>query len=218
HLDRRRLVSNRRPVPQRQGRVGIREHRRRTIPAGDRPMKSSLHVRVAVLLVAGTAVVGAQGDSEEVARRQFDSGVTVIPSGRYTEALKDFQTILASFGKSSVADNALLQTALYQLEIARDPGAAQTSVDRLLKEYPDTDSAPMAHIVAGRIALAKGRAPADVDAALASFERVSRLFPNDEAVPAAGVFSRGAPPILSRAPPPPPRVPPAAPCVPPPPP
>ena len=161
-------------------------------------MKSSFHVRVAILLVAGTAVVGAQGNSEEFARRQFDSGMTFMQSGRYTEALKDFQTILDSFGKSSVADNALLQTALYQLEIARDTGAAQTSVDRLLKDYPDTDSAPMAHIVAGRIALAKGRAPADVDAALASFERVPRLFPNDEAVPAAGFYAADALRIVRR--------------------
>ncbi|HMF99156.1 MAG TPA: tetratricopeptide repeat protein [Vicinamibacterales bacterium] len=161
-------------------------------------MKSSFHVRVAVLLVAGTAVVGAQGNTEEFARRQFDSGMTFMQSGRYTEALKDFQTILDSFGKSSVADNALLQTALYQLEIARDTGAAQTSVDRLLKDYPDTDSAPMAHIVAGRIALAKGRAPADVDAALASFERVPRLFPNDEAVPAAGFYAADALRIVRR--------------------
>ena len=161
-------------------------------------MKSSFHVRVAVLLVAGTAVVGAQGNTEEFARRQFDSGMTFMQSGRYTEALKDFQTVLDSFGKSSVADNALLQTALYQLEIARDTGAAQTSVDRLLKDYPDTDSAPMAHIVAGRIALAKGRAPADVDAALASFERVPRLFPNDEAVPAAGFYAADALRIVRR--------------------
>jgi TolA-binding protein len=161
-------------------------------------MKSSFCIRLAAVLVAGSAVVGAQGNTEEFARRQFDSGMSFMQSGRYTEALKDFQTVLDSFGKSSVADNALLQTALYQLEIARDPGAAQTAVDRLLKDYPDTDSAPMAHITAGRIALAKGRAPSDVDAALASFERVPRLFPNDEAVPAAGFFAADALRIVRR--------------------
>jgi len=155
-------------------------------------MKPSICVRLAAVLVAGAAVVSAQGNAEEFARRQFDSGMSFMQSGRYTEALKDFQTVLDSFAKSSVADNALLQTALYQLEIARDPGAAQTAVERLLKDYPDTDSAPMAHIVAGRIALAKGRAPSDVDGALASFERVPRLFPNDEAVPAAGFYAADA--------------------------
>src|SRR5262249_34742135 len=60
---------------------------------------------------------------------------------------------------------------------------------QLLKKYPDTDSAPMAHVIAGRLALAKGHAAADVNAALASFERVPRLFPGDQAVPAAGFYS-----------------------------
>ena len=160
-------------------------------------MKSHLCLRIAALLAAGT-VVGAQGNAEEFARRQFESGMSFMQSGRYTEALKDFQTVLDSFGKSAVADNALLETAVYQLEIIRDPGAAQTSVERLLKDYPDTDSAPMAHIVAGRIALAKGRTPADVDAALASFERVPRLFPNDEAVPAAGFYAADALRVVRR--------------------
>jgi TolA-binding protein len=155
-------------------------------------MTPSFCARLAALLVAGTAVVGAQGNAEEFARRQYDSGMSFMQTGRYTEALKDFQTVLDSFAKSSVADNALLQMAVYQLEIAKDAGAAQTAVDRLLKDYPDTDSAPMAHILAGRIALAKGRAPSDVDAALASFERVQRLFPNDEAVPAAGFYAGDA--------------------------
>lgn len=161
-------------------------------------MKLQFCVRFAAVVVAASAVVGAQGNAEEFARRQFDSGMTFMQSGRYTEALKDFQAILDTFAKSSVADNALLQTALYQLEVAHDAGAAQTAVERLLKDYPDTDSAPMAHIVAGRVALARGRAPSDVDAALASFERVPRLFPNDEAVPAAGFYAADALRVVRR--------------------
>jgi TolA-binding protein len=152
-------------------------------------MTRSLPLRVAAILAAGSVVFGAQGNTEEFARRQYESGVSFMQNGRYAEALKDFQAVLDSFSKSSVADNALLQVALYQLEIPHDTAAAQGAVDRLLKEYPDTDSAPMAHVVAGRIAMARGRAPSDVDAALASFERVSRLFPNDEAVPAAGFYA-----------------------------
>jgi TolA-binding protein len=144
------------------------------------------------ILAACTAVLGAQGNTEEFARRQYESGLSFMQNGRYAEALKDFQTVLDSFGKSSVADNALLQIAVYQLEVSHDTAAAQAAVDRMLKDYPDTDSAPMAHIVAGRIALAKGRAPSDVDAALASFERVPRLFPNDEGVPAAGFYAGDA--------------------------
>ncbi len=47
----------------------------------------------------------------------------------------------------------------------------------------------MAHVLSGRLALTKGRTPADVDAALASFERVPRLFPGTEGVAAAGYYA-----------------------------
>jgi hypothetical protein len=40
----------------------------------------------------------------------------------------------------------------------------------------------MAYVMAGRLAINKGRAAADVEAALASYERVPRLFPGSEAV------------------------------------
>ncbi len=152
-------------------------------------MRRSIGFRIAAIVAAGTVVLGAQGNTEEFARRQYESGLSFMQNGRYAEALKDFQAVIDSFAKSSVADNALLQVALYQLEVQHDTASAQAAVERLLKDYPDTDSAPMAHVVAGRIALAKGHAPSDVDAALASFERVPRLFPNDEAVPAAGFYA-----------------------------
>jgi DNA-binding beta-propeller fold protein YncE len=67
--------------------------------------------------------------------------------------------------------------------------AAQTATDKLLKDYPDTNSTPMAYVLAGRLVIVKGHTSADVDSALASFERVSRLFPSSDAVPAAGYFA-----------------------------
>jgi TolA-binding protein len=152
-------------------------------------MTRALGLGIAAVLAAGTAILGAQGNTEEFARRQYESGLSFMQTGRYAEALKDFQAVLDSFGRSSVADNALLQIALYQLDVAHDTAAAQSAVDRLLKDYPETDSAPMAYVVGGRLAMAKGRTPGDVDSALASFERVPRLFPNDEAVPAAGFYA-----------------------------
>jgi len=144
-------------------------------------------VPASVLVLAVT--LGAQSNTEEFARRQYESGLTFLQNHRYAEALKDFQAVIDSFSDSSVADKALLQIALYRLEITHDAAAAQTVVDRLLKDYPNAGSAPMAHVVAGRLALAKGHAPADVDAALASFERVPRLFPGDDAVSAAGFYT-----------------------------
>jgi TolA-binding protein len=146
-------------------------------------------VVVALGAQAPQAPQAGSGRDEEFARRQYDSGVTFLRNKQYTEALKDFQAVVDSFPHTSVADDALLQIALYQLDTAHNLAAARGAVDRLLKEYPDTDSTPMAYVVDGRLTMAKGRTPSDVDAALASFERVPRLFPGADAVPAAGFYA-----------------------------
>jgi TolA-binding protein/sugar lactone lactonase YvrE len=149
-------------------------------------------LRVGLLAVALVVARGpgmrAQND-DEFARRQYDSGRAFMQNQRYAEGLKDFQAVVDSFPKTSVADDALLQMALHHLDVGRDLDAARTTTDRLLKQYPDSDSAPMAYVIDGRLRIARGRATADVDAALASFERVSRLFPNSEAVAAARYFT-----------------------------
>jgi outer membrane protein assembly factor BamD (BamD/ComL family) len=115
--------------------------------------------------------------------------MTFLQNGRYAEALKDFQVVIDSFGQSAVADDALMQIAVYQLDVAHDMVAAQAAADRLLKDYPNSDSAPMAYVIGGRLTIAKGNAPKDVDTALASFDRVPRLFPGSDAVAAARYYA-----------------------------
>ena len=139
-------------------------------------------------MVASGVRFAAQG-SEDLARRQYDSGISFVQNGRYAEAIKDFQAVVDSFPQSTVADDALLQMALYHLEVGRDATAAQAAVDKLLKDYPASDSAPMGYVVTGRLTMAKSRTAADVDAALASFERVPRLFPSSPAVAAARYYA-----------------------------
>jgi outer membrane protein assembly factor BamD (BamD/ComL family) len=117
---------------------------------------------VTALALAFGASVAAQS-GEELPRRQYESGLSFLKGQRYAEALKDFQAIIESHPKSLVADNALLQIALYQIDVAKDLPASQSAIDQLLKTYPDTDSAPMAYVVGGRISMAKGRTPSDVD-------------------------------------------------------
>jgi TolA-binding protein len=148
-------------------------------------------IRLVPLLIVGLLVpiAAQQSNNEEFARRQYDSGMTFLQNGRYSEALKDLQAVADSFPASSIADNALLQIAQYQLDTARDIDASGQAVDHLLKDYANSDSAPMAHVLAGRLALAKGRSAADIDTAMASFERVSRLFPGTEGVAAAGYYA-----------------------------
>ena len=147
------------------------------------------HVVVALSARDRAADRSRAQSGEDLPRRQLESGMTFMNGQRYTEALKDFQAIIDSFPKSQVADNALLQIAMYQLDIAHDLAATQAAVDQLLKIYPDTDSAPMAYVLGGRVSMLKGRSASEVDSAVASFERVERLFPGNDAVPAAGFYA-----------------------------
>ena len=150
--------------------------------------QSSLAVAATVAFAASAVLVAAQG-SDDLARRQFESGMSFVQNGRYAEAIKDFQAVVDSFPKSGVADDALLQIALFHLDVERDLTAAQAAADKLLKDYPATDSAPMGYVLLGRLAIARSRASADVDAALASYERVPRLFPSSPAVAASRYYA-----------------------------
>jgi TolA-binding protein len=137
------------------------------------------------LLVLGCLMplaLAAQPNVEEQARRQFESGLEFYRAGRYAEALKDFQTVAEGYATSTVADDAMLAIAEYQLDVLHDPVAARTSAEMLVKRYATGDAAPMGYVIAGRSTLALDPSPVGLDSALASFDRVPRLFPRSEAV------------------------------------
>lgn len=147
-------------------------------------------VAVAAASLALVATLGAQSPrDEELARTQYQSGLEFLQNKRYAEAVKDFQAVVDGFPRSAVADTALLQIAMYQLDVARNIEAAQAATDRLLKDYASAGAAPMAYVMSGRLAITKGRAATDVDAALAAFDRVPRLFPGSEGVGAANYYA-----------------------------
>lgn len=140
-------------------------------------------------LLASVAVTGAQTSDEDVARRQLESGRAFARQGNFAEALKDFRAVADTHASSSVADNALLEIARYYLDTVGDAKEAAAAVDAILKNYATSDSAPDAYMLAGRLALARSHQPADLDAALANFERVFRLFPNSDVVPRSLVLA-----------------------------
>lgn len=138
-----------------------------------------------VILATGIARsdrVNAQANLEEQARRQFESGLEFYRAGKYVEALKDFQTVAEGYAATSVADDALLAIAEYQLDVLRDAVAARASADTLVKRYAAADASPMGYVLAGRATLAIDPSQTGLDSALASFDRVPRLFPRSAAV------------------------------------
>jgi outer membrane protein assembly factor BamD (BamD/ComL family) len=140
-------------------------------------------VPLVAVCVLGTTAFAQSPD--ELARRRLESGRAFLKDKKYAEGIKDFEAVLQSYPTSSVADDALLDIATYHLEIARDFAAADARVKELIKNYPGADSTAMALVLEGRIALARGRTDESVDTALASFDRVPRLFPGSLAVPAS---------------------------------
>ena len=134
------------------------------------------------LVVAAALHAQTQEDS---ARRRLESGRDFMRAGNFGEALKDFQVVLQTYPTSSVADDALLEMATYYLEKAKDARMAEQQADQLLKQYSESDSAPMALVLKGRCAMAAGSSAEQVNAAIASFDRVPRLFEGTDAVPAA---------------------------------
>lgn len=149
-----------------------------------------MRTRIIVLacVVVSVAILRAQ-QPEELARRHYDLGIGFMQSQKYAEALKDFQMVVDSYPTSSVAGDALVQIAQYQLEIARDIAAAQGATDTILKKYSSSPAAAVAYVLSGRIALERGRSAAEVDTALASFERVPGLFPGSDVIPQAIYYS-----------------------------
>jgi TolA-binding protein len=152
-------------------------------------MRRALPVLIVGWAAAAIASPLAQASPEELARRQLESGRVFLRQGNHTEALRDFRTVADTYSATSVADDALLEIARYYFEVAGDVAQTRTAVDAILKQYPTSNSAPDALVMAGRLALAGGRQAADIDGALANFNRVIRLFPDSEAVPSALLFA-----------------------------
>ncbi len=146
-------------------------------------------VLAALALLSMPPATAAQGDVEELARRQFDSGLEFYRAGRYAEALKDFQTVAEGYAASSVADDAMLAIAEYQLDVLQDGAAARNSAEALVKRYAAADAAPMGYVIAGRATLAIDPSPAGLESAMASFDRVPRLFPRSDAVAPAMYYA-----------------------------
>ncbi len=138
---------------------------------------------VALILTVGvfiwaSAMVGAfPSSSEDLGRRYFQSAQLFYTRGDYEQALKDWTFIIENLPKSAYADDALIAIGRYHLEVNHDPQTASRFFERVLAEYPQADKAPAAHFFQGRIRYDYGMTLADLQDALASFERVTVLYP-----------------------------------------
>lgn len=138
---------------------------------------------VALLVTGGSAQVASS--DEDLARRLLESGRAFARQGNHAEALKDFRQVATTLGSTSWADDAWLEVAKHAIDVADDGPEAAKAVDAIIKSYPTSNSAPEAYVIAGRLAMGRSRQSADLEEALANFDRVNRLFPGSAAGPRA---------------------------------
>ena len=122
---------------------------------------------------------------DERAQRQFANGLANVRNRNYSEALKDFKTVAEAHARSSVADNALIEIARHHLEVSGDFDEASRHVAVVQAQYPNSDGAPTAYILSGRIAMARSTAAAAFRQASADFDRARRIYPTSDQVPEA---------------------------------
>ena len=101
------------------------------------PMRRCFRRSMLGLLVAASMPVSAAAQapatSEDLARRQYEFGLESVKAGKYTEGLKDFEAVVDNYPASSAADEALLAIARYQLQVQRNPAAAQATAESVQK-------------------------------------------------------------------------------------
>jgi TolA-binding protein len=137
----------------------------------------------ALLLLALPASVSSQ-TPEEQARRLLEDGRAYRKQGKHKQALDSFNTVVSGFSNTGSVDDALLELGRYQAEIDGDAEKARRSFEEIAKRFPQSDSAPGAYYQLGALAMSRGGA-AELDDALAHFNRVERLYSRSEWVPRA---------------------------------
>jgi len=138
--------------------------------------KKELKAIIVIIVILFSSSLWAQ----KLDKRQLESGIAFFKEGKYQLALEDFNTVIKSFPNSPYADDAQLYIAKYYLQIAKDYERAEKEFSELISRYAQTDSAEAAYFYIGYIKLLTGYSPEQYNEALASFERIVRLYPGSQ--------------------------------------
>ena len=146
-------------------------------------LAQSIWFRTLVVLLFALPIL-AQGQEVELAERLFRSGERAYSAKSYKEALDTWEQLLQADPKSEYAPQALLKLARHQVEVEHKPEAAMPYLDRLRTEYIKFPEAAEGFLLRGILLARQARRPAELNAAMAEFNRVLDLFPD---LPSCGV-------------------------------
>lgn len=139
----------------------------------------------AALLLSTAASAAAQISPEEQARTLLEAGRQYWGERKFKQALDNFNTIVSGFPATGSVDDALLEIGRYYLEVEGSPEKGREAFDQVAKRFPQSDGAPGAYYYLGWLGLGRATSQAELDDALAQFDRVQRLYPGSPWVPRA---------------------------------
>jgi TolA-binding protein len=135
----------------------------------------------AALLCVLPVLAQTQPPDGDLAERLYRSGERAYATKAYKEALDTWGQLLQTNPRSEFAPVVLLRLARHQVEIERKPDAAMPYLDRLRNDYIKSPEAAEGLLLRGVLLKRQARRPAELKDAMAEFNRVIDLFPNDPA-------------------------------------
>jgi TolA-binding protein len=135
----------------------------------------------AALLCALPTLAQLPPQDGDLAERLYRSGERAYAAKAYKEALDTWGQLLQTRPRSSFAPTALLRLARHQVEIEHRPEAAMPYLDRLRGDYIQSPEAAEGLLLRGVLLKRLAHRPAELKDAMAEFNRVIDLFPDDPA-------------------------------------
>jgi TolA-binding protein/sugar lactone lactonase YvrE len=137
-------------------------------------------------------VTPAPAQDAGIVQKLYDNALQLLHSGKSEEALKGFEQIYQTYGKSSQAADALYQAAIYyypttELEDLGQAGRegiqkALPLLDRIRRDYGTSNRAPEAMYRLGLLALEPENPKANPDEAYAAFTSVVNVYPQSSMI------------------------------------
>ena len=133
----------------------------------------------ATLFCVLPALAQTQPSDGDLAERLYRSGERAYATKAYKEALDTWGQLLQTRPRSEFAPVVLLRLARHQVEIEHKPDAAMPYLDRLRSDYIQSPEAADGLLLRGVLLKRQARRPAELKDAMAEFNRVIDLFPDD---------------------------------------
>ena len=151
------------------------------------------HLRLLPAFLVSLCLSGpAPAQDTGIVQKLYDNALQLLRNGKPQEALKGFEQIAQSYGRTAQAPDALYQIASYQYPCAdvNDLGAASRELilktvpvlERIRKDYGTSPRVPEALYKLGLLALEPDNPKANPNEAYAAFASVANVYPDSPLV------------------------------------